>query len=128
MSPLFGDTHVNSNRHNRIDYIEFGVANRNALSGATNFYRTAFGWNYQYWGDDYVDTRDSGVASGINADADHRPAKPLVVIYTYPLEQTRADVIKSGGQITKDIFSFPGGRRFHFVDPAGCELAVWTDR
>jgi len=115
-------------RHNRIDYIEFGAGDVAALSSATRFYSSAFGWNYKSWGNSYSDTADSGVASGLNADSDHRPEKPLVVIYSDSLESARANVIKAGGKLTRDIFSFPGGRRFQFADPTGNELAVWSDK
>lgn len=116
------------NRHNRIDYIEFGTADSALLAKATSFYSEAFGWKYKSWGDSYSDTADSGVASGINASPDHRPHKPLVVVYSESLEAARENVVKAEGKIVKDIFSFPGGRRFQFADPAGNELAVWSDK
>ncbi|MGN6521122.1 MAG: VOC family protein [Dokdonella sp.] len=71
-------------------------------------------------------TPSSGVGSGINADATHRPPHPLAVIHARDLEGTRSRVIAAGGEITREIFAFPGGRRFHFRDPAGNELAVWS--
>lgn len=112
---------------NCFDYIEFPVNDVDALNSAKSFYENVFGWVYQDWGDDYSDTHSSGVDSGLNADPAHRTHFPLAVIYSKELEKTREKVISAKGRITRDIFSFPGGRRFHFVDPAGNELAVWSD-
>ena len=117
-----------SHRHYRIDFIEFGAANVEDLKRSREFYEAVFGWSYKEWGDDYVDTQDSGVGTGINADPSHRPAHPLVVMYANDLEAARAEVVAHAGVVTREIFSFPGGRRFHFRDPAGHELAVWSDR
>jgi predicted enzyme related to lactoylglutathione lyase len=65
---------------------------------------------------------------GINADGEHRPRQPLAVIYSIDLADSLSKVRAAGGKVTVEIFAFPGGRRFHFVDPAGNELAVWSDR
>ena len=115
------------NEHNRIDYIELPAASVAELAAAKAFYTQAFGWSYKDWGDDYADTNDSGVSSGINADADHKPSAPLPVIHVADIDAARAGVAAAGGMITRDIFSFPGGRRFHFKDPAGNELAAWSE-
>jgi uncharacterized protein len=117
-----------SERDNRFDFIEFPAENIEGLVQTKNFYQKIFGWSYKDWGDDYSDTQCSGVGSGINADPSHRPHHPLVVIYTVDLESVREKVVGSNGVITREIFSFPGGRRFHFTDPAGNELAVWSDK
>jgi uncharacterized protein len=112
---------------NHIDYLELPATDSTQLEAAVHFYTHAFGWSFQQWGDEYADTKHSGVNSGLNADASHRPKAPLPVIYTAKLEQKRQQVLAAGGRITRDIFPFPGGRRFHFRDPAGNELAVWSD-
>jgi predicted enzyme related to lactoylglutathione lyase len=52
---------------------------------------------------------------------------PLVIIYAVDLEAVEASVRANGGTIVQQIFSFPGGRRFHFHDPSANELAVWSD-
>lgn len=117
-----------TDRDNRFDYIEFPAKSLDDYAKAKAFYTSAFGWNYQDWGDNYSDTKNSGLGSGLNADPDHRPSHPLAVIYSSDLESARNKVVSAGGTITRDIFSFPGGRRFHFTDPAGNELAVWSDR
>ncbi|MEJ2199633.1 MAG: VOC family protein [Desulfuromonadaceae bacterium] len=115
-------------RSNCIDFIEFPAADVAGLNQAKAFYQIVFNWSYKDWGDDYSDTQSSGVSSGINADPGHRPSCPLAVIYTPDLEMVREKVIEAKGVITREIFSFPGGRRFHFQDPSGNELAVWSDK
>jgi len=113
---------------NQIDYIEFPTTSNAALAATKKFYGEVFGWTYQDWGPDYSDTKSSGIASGINGSQEHRAAKPLAIIFSSDLESARARVVKAGGNISRDIFSFPGGRRFHYVDPSGNELGVWTDK
>ena len=115
-------------RENRIDYVEFPTASNESHAATKQFYGTVFGWSYQSWGDDYSDTKDSGINSGINGSREHQTAKPLVVLFCPDLEAVRARVIKAGGRISRDIFPFPGGRRFHYVDPSGNELGVWSDK
>ena len=112
---------------NHIDYIEFPAPDAAAHGASKAFYEQIFGWKYQDWGSDYSDTQGSGLGSGISSQPGTRPL-PLAVIYTDRLEGTMAKVEASGGEITQPIFSFPGGRRFHFRDPAGNELAVWSDQ
>jgi predicted enzyme related to lactoylglutathione lyase len=119
---------VRQQRENRFDFIEFPAENVGCLNKAKAFYQRVFGWSYKDWGDDYSDTQSSGLGSGINADPSHRPRYPLAVIYASDLEDLREKVVASGGIITRELFSFPGGRRFHFTDPAGNELAVWSDK
>ncbi len=111
---------------NQIDYVEFPARTIAELARTKVFFKDVFGWSYQDWGDDYSDTQDSGLGSGINADPEHRPSHTLAVIYAADLESVRAKVVAAGGKITKDIFGFPGGRRFHFKEPSGSELAVWS--
>jgi uncharacterized protein len=113
---------------NCFDFIEFPAGNVESLQQTKSFYKSVFGWSYKDWGEDYSDTQSSGLNSGINADPSHRPNHPLAVIYSVDLEKARAKIIESNGVVTREIFSFPGGRRFHFIDPAGNELAVWSDK
>lgn len=115
-------------KENRIDYIEFPAGSVASLKAAKQFYTEVFGWSFQDWGDAYVDTKSSGVSSGMNADPAHRPPAPLVVLYSSDLEATKARVLKAGGKVVRDIFEFPGGRRFEYADPAGNQLAVWSDK
>jgi predicted enzyme related to lactoylglutathione lyase len=115
-------------RENCIDFLEFPAEDVGRLIQAKDFYKKIFNWSYKDWGDDYSDTQSSGLSSGINADPGHRPKYPLAVIYALDLEAVREKVVELNGVITREIFSFPGGRRFHFKDPAGNELAVWSDK
>ena len=113
---------------NEFDFSEFPAWDIDQLRNARRFFSNVFGWTYKDWGDDYSDTTSSGVGSDINADSEHRSDHPLAVIYTVDLESVREKVVAAGGIITKDIFSFPGGRRFHFKAPADNELAAWSDQ
>ena len=113
-------------RENRINYVEFPAASSKVHAATKKFYEESFGWSYQSWGDDYSDTKSSGIKSGING-SEHRPRAPLVILFSSNLEAARERVVKAGGKISMDIFSFPGGRRFHYIDPSGNELGVWSD-
>jgi predicted enzyme related to lactoylglutathione lyase len=111
--------------HNQIDLIEFPVKSSDQLKQTQEFFTIVFEWKYNNWGDDYSDTTESGASSGINADGS--ASMPLTVIYSSDLEKTKELVIKNGGKVITDIYSFPGGRRFHFTEPNGNELAVWSE-
>jgi uncharacterized protein len=88
------------------------------------FYANLFGWTFTGYGPTYTAFSDSGTDGGFNADPAERTAAPLPVIESPNLEATQQAVLDAGGKITLPIFSFPGGRRFHFTDPAGNELAI----
>jgi len=118
----------NDSRENHIDYVEFPASSAQEFASVKRFYKEVFGWSFKDWGDEYSDTKDSGTASGFSADAAHRPAAPLVVLFATDLEGARERVIRAGGKISKEIVSFPGGRRFHYIDPAGNQLGVWSDK
>ncbi len=112
--------------HNlRIDYIEFPVLD---IDAAKQFYGGVFGWAFTDYGPTYTSFEDGRLAGGFE-QADHvTPGGPLVVLYALDLATIEQAVIAHGGTITRETFSFPGGQRFHFRDPAGYELAVWSDR
>ena len=112
---------------NHIDLIELPSRTIEELEASKKFFNQAFGWNFQVWGDDYADTKDSGLPGGLIADEGARPSMPLTVIYVDDLETAYKKVADAGGAITKETFSFPGGRRFHFKDPSGNELAAWSE-
>lgn len=114
----------NAANDRRIDYIEFPALD---AARSKEFYSTVFGWKFEDYGPDYTSFHDGRLAGGFTADPAERPAKPLVVIYAADLEGARQAVERGGGTITRAIFSFPGGRRFHFTDPGGNELAVWSE-
>lgn len=109
-------------KHEQIQYIEFVSAN---LTQTKEFFTQCFGWVFTDYGSEYTafegDYIDGGFMYGI-------PVKGtiLVVLYSQDIDATRRKVVEAGGTLTKDIFNFPGGRRFQFADPDGNELAVWT--
>ncbi len=107
-----------------IDYVELPGQN---LSEIKRFYAGAFGWRFLHYGPTYVAVEGAGLDAGFQADPAEAAAKPLVILYAQHLETMRDEVVAAGGEITRPIFPFPGGRRFHFRDPAGNELAVWSD-
>ena len=107
----------------KIDYVEFPGGD---LVPLKQFYGDAFGWTFVDYGPSYT-AMSEGLDGGFDADAARQDAKPLVVLYARRLEEMQARVLAAGGRVTRPIFAFPGGRRFHFTDPAGNELAVWSD-
>ncbi len=109
----------------RIDYVEFSATDIGAVK---RFYADVFGWEFEDYGPDYTAFRDGRMNGGFAKVEQVAAGGPLVVIYAIDLEALRAAVKAAGGAITKEIFSFPGGRRFQFRDPSGNELAVWTDQ
>ena len=108
----------------KLDYLEM-QAGDGTLDGVKAFYATAFGWRFTDYGPSYAAFAE-GLDGGFDGAA-ARGTKPLPVLYAHDLEKTLAAVMAAGGTIVKPIFSFPGGRRFHFADPAGNELAVWSE-
>jgi uncharacterized protein len=114
-----------SDHDRRVDYIEFGATD---IAGTKQFYQKVFGWKFEDYGPDYTSFQDGRLSGGFTKDAPVRPANPLVVIFATRLEDTEAKIKQAGGKIVKKTYSFPGGRRFHFSDPSGNELAVWTDQ
>jgi uncharacterized protein len=114
----------NAANDRRIDYIEFPALD---AAKAKEFYTAAFGWKFEDYGPQYTSFHDGRLGGGFSADDTERPAKPLVVIYAADLEAAQRAVEQAGGKITRPVFSFPGGRRFHFTDPGGNELAVWSE-
>jgi uncharacterized protein len=111
-----------ANDDGRIDYVEFGSTD---LPATRRFYEEAFGWSFTQHGDDYMSFADGRLRGGFRSDA---PAGrvPLVVLYAGDLEAVRAKVASAGAEVFNE-HSFPGGRRFHFLDPGGNELAVWSE-
>ncbi|OGL22251.1 hypothetical protein A2707_02885 [Candidatus Saccharibacteria bacterium RIFCSPHIGHO2_01_FULL_45_15] len=112
-------------KHNQIDLIEFPVKSAEQLNSTKNFFTNVFDWKYTEWGETYSDTTDSGTSNGINSDQGQ--SMPLTVIYSEDLESTKEKVVQNGGTIILDTYTFPGGRRFHFTEPNGNELAVWSE-
>lgn len=103
----------------QIDYVELSAAD---LPATKRFYAEAFGWSFTDYGPTYA-AFDAGLEGGFQADAGEAPRAPLVVLHAPELEAMLAKVTAAGAEITKPVFAFPGGRRFHFRDPSGNELA-----
>jgi uncharacterized protein len=108
----------------RVDYVEFGAQD---LEATKRFYAGVFGWKFVDYGPDYTSFHDGRLSGGFTRDEAASRSGPLVVIYAQNLEDVHAKVARAGGKIVRETFEFPGGRRFHFTDPAGNELAVWSD-
>lgn len=109
----------------RIDYIEFPVTD---LAAAQRFYGAVFAWKFEDYGPEYASFHDGRLSGGFRLEAAIARGGPLVVLYATDLAGVEAQVKRSGGRIVRETFAFPGGRGFHFTDPSGNELAVWTDR
>ena len=108
----------------RIDYIEIPVTD---LGKARAFFEELFGWTFQEWGPEYLSFNDGRLDGGFRRSDEPAPATGvLLVFYSEDLERDVARVQELGGTISQAIFDFPGGRRFHFVDPVGTEFAVWS--
>ncbi len=108
----------------RIDYVELPSATAHELTRA--FYAKAFGWTFAHFGPDYSATEGGTVDVGLNGQREDALSAPLPVIRVTSLEAALEQVCDAGGMIARPIYSFPGGRRFHFIDPGGNELAVWS--
>jgi predicted enzyme related to lactoylglutathione lyase len=112
----------------KIDYIELPAED---LDSVEAFYSSAFGWSFTDFGPNYRAFSDGKLDGGFfksSLRSRTENGAALVVLYASNLEALRDTIITSGGSVCKDIFSFPGGRRFHFLDPHGNELAVWSDK
>ncbi|HEX8701608.1 MAG TPA: VOC family protein [Myxococcaceae bacterium] len=107
----------------RIDYVEFPATD---LAAIQRFYSAAFGWTFTDYGPAYTSFSDGRLSGGFTTQA--KPTSgggPLVILFAPELEAALAKVEAAGGRVVEPIFSFPGGRRFHFADPSGNVLAVW---
>lgn len=114
--------------HEKLNYVEFPAMHLDATKA---FFNKAFGWTFDDYGPDYCAFIGEGLDGGFYRSelAARRDAgSALLVFYSAALEDTEAKVIAAGGVIVTPIFSFPGGRRFHFTEPSGNEFAVWSDR
>lgn len=113
--------------HEKINYVEFPA---NDLEAAKAFFSKVFNWSFVDYGPDYTAFSNAGLdggfyQSGLSSSTEKGCA--LIVFYSEDLEQTETKIKNAGGAIIKPVFSFPGGRRFHFTDPNGNEYAVWSD-
>ena len=122
---------MSQQEHNfQMDYIEFPATN---IEATKKFYSQVFGWEFTDYGPGYTSFNDGRLGGGFNSESQPAGADGtttrgvLVVLYATSLDDTRAKVIAAGGTIVREIFEFPGGKRFHFADPNGNELAVWSE-
>ena len=116
-----------AHRHHAIDYFEFTVSD---LEEAKRFYAAAFRWNFTDYGPDYAGIQSPEGGSevgGLRADVEVSAGGPLVLLYSDDLEKSVDAVNNAGGRVTNGPYEFPGGRRFHFTDPSGNELGVWSE-
>ena len=115
------------NQHEKINYVEFPAKD---LAGTKTFFQSVFGWSFVDYGPEYTAFENQGLDGGFfPSDLASSPQKgaALIVFYSDQLEDTLAKVEKAGGSIVRPIYSFPGGRRFHFTEPSGNEFAVWSE-
>jgi uncharacterized protein len=110
-------------RDNTIDYIEFDATD---VAAAKKFYSEVFSWKFVDYGPDYASFEDGRLAGGFRK-GNASPGGTLIVIYVADLNDALRRVKEAGGQIVKEVFSFPGGSRFHFSDPNGNVLAAWHE-
>ncbi len=110
-------------KNHQIDNVEFNVAD---IARSKQFYGSVFGWTFTDYGPTYTEFTDGRLTGGFATDEPVRPGGPLVILYADDLVDAQQRVQAAGGRITREVFTFPGGRRFHFADLDGYELAVWT--
>lgn len=113
---------MQASKNNRIDYVEFAAED---LAVFKKFYAAAFGWTFQDWGPDYASFEGAGVDGGVRGGEAPKGGSTTVILYADDLEDAERRVVRAGGVVTAR-HEFPGGERFHFTDPTGNELAVWT--
>ena len=115
------------NLHEKMNYVEFPAKD---LAATKAFFESVFGWSFVDYGPEYTAFENQGLDGGFfqsDLASSTEKGAALIVFYSYQLEATLAKVEKAGGSILRPIFSFPGGRRFHFTEPSGNEFAVWGE-
>lgn len=114
-------------QHEKLNYVEFPSSN---ISATKLFFEKAFAWQFQDYGPDYAAFANEGLDGGFfKADlaSTTKTGAALLVFFSKDLEATQLKVIQAGGRMLKEIYDFPGGRRFHFCEPSGNEFAVWAE-
>jgi len=115
-------------QHEKINYVEFPA---NDIEATKTFFNAVFNWSFVDYGPEYTAFTNQGLDGGFYQSplkSSRKQGAALVVLYSETLEATLAKVTAAGGTVNEPIFSFPGGRRFHFIEPSGNELAVWSDK
>lgn len=116
---------MSQQEHNyQMDYVEFPATD---IEATKQFYSSVFGWSFTDYGPNYTSFHDGRIAGGFTMSAKPVRGGALVVLYAKALEEAQQKVVAAGGKVVIEPFEFPGGRRFHFTDPNGNELAVWSD-
>ena len=116
------------NEHKKLNYVEFAASD---LAATKTFFASTFGWHFVDYGDEYTAFSDQGLDGGFyKADLASNPKSggALLVFYSDSIESTLEEVKQNGGKIIEEIFDFPGGCRFHFIEPSGNEFAVWSEQ
>lgn len=114
--------------HNKIDYVEFAARD---MTATKQFFTDVFAWNFEDYGPEYSAFSNQGVDGGFypaEKKSNYETNGSLLIFFSDDLESTQSAVEQAGGTISKQIFSFPGGRRFHFEEPSGNEMAVWSNK
>lgn len=115
------------NKHEKINYVELPA---NDMQATKSFFTKVFDWKFTDYGPDYIAFDYQGLEGGFFKSELHSSTTNgavLIVFYSERLEETQTKIEQAGGKTIQAIFEFPGGRRFHFQDPNGNELAVWSD-
>ncbi len=115
-------------QHEKLDYVEFPSSD---LSKTKSFFSCTFGWEFEDFGEEYTAFMNQGLNGGFyksDLKAATNSGSALLVFFSDNLEKTQEKIESNGGLIIKPIFSFPGGRRFHFTEPAGNEFAAWSNK
>jgi hypothetical protein len=112
-------------KDNHINYVEFKAKDLEKIKA---FYTASFAWTFTDYGPTYIAFSESGLQGGFEKTEAEIVNGALVILYHKNLDLIKSKIIESSGKISKDTYSFPGGHRFHFIDPAGNELAVWSDK
>jgi predicted enzyme related to lactoylglutathione lyase len=113
---------------NRVDYLEIPTTD---VAASKSFFNRMFGWKFTDYGDDYCSFEDGRITGGFyqsDQSVSYADGSVLIVFFVHDLEAAEKKVQACGGSIVREIFSFPGGRRFHFSDPVGNEFAIWSDK
>jgi len=109
--------------HLKIDYIKLASPD---VAASRAFFETTLGWTFQNYGPAYAAMTNSGIDGDVPSDPAEQTKAPLVILKADDLEAAMAELTAAGGEIVKPIFVFPGGRRFHFREPGGNNLGVWS--
>ncbi|MGF1765282.1 VOC family protein [Aliivibrio kagoshimensis] len=115
------------NEHGKLNYVEFGAKD---LAATKAFFSAAFDWSFVDYGPDYAAFSNQGLDGGFFKDdrcSLTSTGGALLIFYSKDIVATEEKVVASGGTVVRSIFDFPGGCRFHFVEPSGNEFAVWSE-